>query len=60
MFKQHYKTWGGAIALSLMVSAVNAAVAPEKAAKLGKSLTPIGAEMAGKWRCHSSLEWWHY
>lgn len=47
MFKQHYKTWGGAIALSLMVSAANAAVAPEKAAKLGKSLTPIGAEMAG-------------
>ena len=48
MLKKHYKTWGSAIALSLMVSAANAAVSPAEAAKLGKQLTPIGAEMAGK------------
>ena len=47
MLKQQYKTLGSAIALSLMVTAANAAVTPEKAAELGKSLTPIGAEMAG-------------
>lgn len=48
MFKKHYKTWGGAIALSLMVSAANAAVSPAEAGKLGTSLTPIGAEMGAK------------
>ncbi|MCT7358193.1 MAG: outer membrane lipoprotein-sorting protein [Thalassobium sp.] len=48
MLKKHYKTWGGAIALSLMVSAANAAVSPAEAAKIGKELTPMGAEMAGK------------
>ncbi|UTW49146.1 DUF1329 domain-containing protein [Bacterioplanoides sp. SCSIO 12839] len=47
MLKQQYKTLGSAIALSLMVTAANAAVTPEKAAELGKSLTPMGAEMAG-------------
>jgi len=47
MLKKHYKTWGGAVALSLMVSAANAAVSPADAAKIGSSLTPIGAEMAG-------------
>lgn len=48
MLKKHYKNWGSAIALSLMVTAANAAVSPAEAAKLGKELTPMGAEMAGK------------
>ena len=37
----------GALALSLLASSVMAAVSPEEAAKLGTSLTPLGAEMAG-------------
>jgi len=48
MFMKHYKTWGGAIALSLMVGSANAAVSPAEAAKLGSELTPIGAEMGAK------------
>ena len=48
MLKKQYKVWGSAIALSLMVTAANAAVSPAEAAKLGKELTPMGAEMAGK------------
>ncbi|WP_419811606.1 DUF1329 domain-containing protein [Bacterioplanoides sp.] len=47
MLKQSYKKLGSAIALSVMVAAANAAVTPEQAAELGKSLTPMGAEMAG-------------
>ncbi|EWC42971.1 DUF1329 domain-containing protein [Stutzerimonas stutzeri] len=35
------------LAFSLLASSVMAAVAPEEAAKLGTSLTPLGAEMAG-------------
>jgi hypothetical protein len=46
MLKQ-YKKIGSAIALSLMVSAVNAGVSAADAEKLGTTLTPIGAEMAG-------------
>ncbi|MBT8768846.1 DUF1329 domain-containing protein [Metapseudomonas boanensis] len=37
----------GALALSLMASGVMAAVSAEEAAKLGTSLTPLGAEKAG-------------
>ncbi|PTU75112.1 DUF1329 domain-containing protein [Pseudomonas mangrovi] len=37
----------GALALSFLASSVMAAVSPEEAAKLGNSLTPIGAEKAG-------------
>ncbi|MBD9629982.1 DUF1329 domain-containing protein [Pseudomonas sp. PDM19] len=37
----------GALALSLLASAVMAAVSPEEAAQLGGSLTPLGAEKAG-------------
>ncbi|CAN7462997.1 DUF1329 domain-containing protein [Pseudomonas sp. LjRoot71] len=37
----------GALALSLMACSVMAAVSPDEAAKLGTSLTPIGAETAG-------------
>jgi hypothetical protein len=37
----------GALALSFLASSVMAAVSPEEAAKLGTSLTPIGAEKAG-------------
>jgi hypothetical protein len=37
----------GALALSLLASSVMAAVSPEEAAKLGTTLTPIGAEKAG-------------
>ncbi len=48
MLKKQYKVWGSAIALSLMVTAANAAVSPAEAAKLGKELTPMGAVMAGK------------
>jgi len=44
---KHYKKMGSAIALSLMVSAANAAVSQQDAAKLGTSLTPVGAEKAG-------------
>lgn len=35
------------LALSLLASSVMAAVSPEEAAKLGTSLTPLGAEKAG-------------
>ncbi len=37
----------GVIALSLAVANVHAKVSPEEAAKLGKELTPMGAEAAG-------------
>jgi hypothetical protein len=37
----------GALTLSLLASGVMAAVSPDEAAKLGTTLTPIGAEMAG-------------
>ncbi|MFC3939939.1 DUF1329 domain-containing protein [Pseudomonas gingeri NCPPB 3146 = LMG 5327] len=37
----------GALALSLLAANVMAAVSPEEAAKLGTTLTPIGAEKAG-------------
>jgi hypothetical protein len=37
----------GALALSLLASSVMAAVSADEAAKLGTSLTPLGAEMAG-------------
>lgn len=37
----------GALALSLMAGSVLAAVSAEEAAKLGKSLTPVGGERAG-------------
>jgi hypothetical protein len=46
MLKQ-YKKVGSAIALSLMVAAANAGVSPQEAAKIGTSLTPMGAEKAG-------------
>ena len=44
---KNYKKVGSAIALSLMVAAANAGVSTTEAAKIGKSLTPIGAEKAG-------------
>lgn len=47
MLKKRYKVLGSAIALSLMVGSANAAVSADEAAKLGKSLTPVGAQMAG-------------
>lgn len=37
----------GALSLSLLASSVLAAVSADEAAKLGNSLTPLGAEMAG-------------
>jgi hypothetical protein len=37
----------GALTLSLLASGVMAAVSPGEAAKLGTTLTPLGAEMAG-------------
>ncbi|MDX1366991.1 DUF1329 domain-containing protein [Pseudomonas sp.] len=37
----------GALTLSLLACSVMAAVSPEEAAKLGTTLTPVGAEMAG-------------
>lgn len=37
----------GALALSLLASSVLAAVSPSEAARLGSSLTPMGAEQAG-------------
>ena len=37
----------GALALSVLASSVMAAVSPEEAAKLGTTLTPLGAEKAG-------------
>lgn len=46
MLKQ-YKKVGSAIALSLMVSAANAGVSSADAAKIGTTLTPMGAEKAG-------------
>ncbi|MGH8355541.1 MAG: DUF1329 domain-containing protein, partial [Pseudomonas sp.] len=36
----------GALALSLLATGVMAAVAPDEAAKLGTTLTPVGAEKA--------------
>ncbi|MBB4822295.1 hypothetical protein HNP29_005710 [Pseudomonas alcaligenes] len=38
---------GGVLALSLLAATVMAAVSPDEAAKLGTSLTPLGAEKAG-------------
>lgn len=37
----------GVLTLSLLASGVMAAVSPDEAAKLGTTLTPLGAEMAG-------------
>ncbi|MFO6378913.1 DUF1329 domain-containing protein, partial [Pseudomonas aeruginosa] len=37
----------GALALSLLAGSVTAAVSPDEAAKLGSSLTPIGAQKEG-------------
>ncbi|MDP3815695.1 DUF1329 domain-containing protein [Pseudomonas sp.] len=37
----------GALALSLLASGAMAAVSPDEAAKLGSTLTPVGAEKAG-------------
>ncbi len=37
----------GLVALSMMAGGALAAVSPEQAARLGKDLTPVGAEMAG-------------
>jgi hypothetical protein len=37
----------GLVALSMMAGGALAAVSPEQAARLGKELTPVGAEMAG-------------
>ena len=37
----------GLVALSMMAGGAFAAVSPEQAARLGKDLTPVGAEMAG-------------
>ena len=37
----------GALAMSLLACSVMAAVSPDEAAKLGTTLTPVGAEMAG-------------
>ncbi|MCY1290655.1 hypothetical protein D9M68_554280 [compost metagenome] len=37
----------GALALSLLATSVMAAVSPEEAARLGTTLTPLGAEKAG-------------
>src|SRR5574343_1984274 len=50
--RMHMKTtktlWqSGALVLSLLATSVMAAVAPDEAAKLGQTLTPLGAEMAG-------------
>lgn len=47
MLNKHSKFWGSALALSLMIGTANAAVSEAEAAKLGKELTPVGAEMAG-------------
>ncbi|MAS24875.1 MAG: outer membrane lipoprotein-sorting protein [Oceanospirillaceae bacterium] len=47
MFKRYSKTLGSALALSLMVGTAHAEVSADKAAALGKTLTPVGAEMAG-------------
>jgi hypothetical protein len=44
MFKQQAKIWGGAVALSLMITGANAGVPAEQAAKLGgDEFTPMGA-----------------
>ena len=37
----------GVLTLSLLATSVMAAVSPDEAAKLGSTLTPVGAEMAG-------------
>ena len=37
----------GVLTLSLLATSVMAAVSPDEAAKLGNTLTPVGAEMAG-------------
>ena len=42
------KLWqSGVLTLSLLATSVMAAVSPDEAAKLGTTLTPVGAEMAG-------------
>ncbi|MDR8016924.1 DUF1329 domain-containing protein [Ectopseudomonas guguanensis] len=42
------KLWQrGVLTLSLLATSVMAAVSPDEAAKLGNTLTPVGAEMAG-------------
>ena len=42
------KLWqSGVLTLSLLATSVMAAVSPDEAAKLGNTLTPVGAEMAG-------------
>ena len=42
------KLWqSGVLTLSLLATGVMAAVSPDEAAKLGTTLTPVGAEMAG-------------
>ena len=42
------KLWqSGILTLSLLATSVMAAVSPDEAAKLGNTLTPVGAEMAG-------------
>ena len=42
------KLWqSGVLTLSLLATGVMAAVSPDEAAKLGSTLTPVGAEMAG-------------
>lgn len=46
--KKTKKLWqSGVLTLSLLATSVMAAVSPDEAAKLGTTLTPVGAEMAG-------------
>ncbi|CAD5109286.1 DUF1329 domain-containing protein [Zestomonas carbonaria] len=47
MIKHRTLMQTGALALSLLATSVMAKVSPEEAARLGTSLTPIGAEKAG-------------
>src|SRR5690554_5646961 len=47
MLKNKYKVLASAIALAFAASTATAAVSQAEADKLGKSLTPMGAEMAG-------------
>ena len=42
-----YLLQSGALALSLLATSVMAAVSADEAAKLGTTLTPLGAEKAG-------------
>jgi hypothetical protein len=39
--------WFASLTLSLLATSVLAAATPDEAAKLGSSLTPLGAEKAG-------------